>query len=463
MISDQFNIPSGPVLGVHLTFVDSTTGVTLGSTTLAAGSATFNLPALPPGSQVIVAFYGGDRSFLPSSTSTGVTVNVVRADYILSATASGALSLSGTTVLSTPGTVYVNSSSSQAVTLSGSSKITAGGVRIVGGYTTSGTSTVSPKPVTNIAPIADPLAGLAVPAAGTSLGSVNLGGSSTLTINPGVYTSISVSGAAVLTMNPGVYEIAGGGVTFTTGAVVKGSGVTIYNAGASFPSAGEKFGAITFSGSASVQLTAPTTGPYAGILIFQSRDNTQTISLTNSATLAPNAVIYAAAGALALSGSTTIGQSTLVVSQLSFTNSTSSTLTDSSSAASQSETAGHLLAHNLTVYVDDTSRPFTAAEQARIADAIATVDAVVEPYGVKVTLGRARRPGPGEPGDHDERDDRRGRGRRRRARRRDPRRDHTGLRLELVRRRQSDGSRGRSVRLRNDRHSRARPRLGPGT
>ena len=44
-------------------------------------------------------------------------------------------------------------------------------------------------------PVADPLAGLAVPSAGTSNGAVNLGGSSSKTINPGVYSQITVSGS----------------------------------------------------------------------------------------------------------------------------------------------------------------------------------------------------------------------------------------------------------------------------
>jgi hypothetical protein len=56
---------------------------------------------------------------------------------------------------------------------------------------------------------------------------VNLGGSSVLTIYPGVYSAITVFGDAILTMKPGIYEITGGGFTVSSGGKVTGSGVLI--------------------------------------------------------------------------------------------------------------------------------------------------------------------------------------------------------------------------------------------
>jgi len=69
-----------------------------------------------------------------------------------------------------------------------------------------------------------------------------------------------------VTLNPGIYYVTGG-VSFTGAATVKGSGVMFY-----FPSGA---GSINTDGSGSggvvsnIQLSAPATGPYAGILIFQ--------------------------------------------------------------------------------------------------------------------------------------------------------------------------------------------------
>ena len=76
--------------------------------------------------------------------------------------------------------------------------------------------------------------------------------------------SITVSGNAQLILNPGIYIIGAGGVTVsgnatvTGGTMVDGQGVLLYNNGA-----------LTVSGNASVNLTAYSTGDYAGLAIFQ--------------------------------------------------------------------------------------------------------------------------------------------------------------------------------------------------
>jgi len=164
----------------------------------------------------------------------------------------------------------------------------------------------------------DPLAGLAVPPAGPARTAVNLGGSSVLTINPGVYSQISVSGNAKLTMNPGIYEIAGGGFSVSGSGSVTGSGVLIYNAGSKYPSAGGTFGAVNLSGAASVQLAPPTMGPYAGIVLFQSRDNTATISMSGSAVAKFTGTFYAPAALVAVTGGAEFEPDALLVNELQF-------------------------------------------------------------------------------------------------------------------------------------------------
>ena len=68
----------------------------------------------------------------------------------------------------------------------------------------------------------------------TSRGSVSLSGTSSLTINPGIYTSIKVADSAKLTLNPGIYVLAGGGLTVTNQGSLSGTEVMIYNAGSNF-------------------------------------------------------------------------------------------------------------------------------------------------------------------------------------------------------------------------------------
>src|SRR5262249_2296814 len=149
----------------------------------------------------------------------------------------------------------------------------------------SGNATFHPAPTTGAASVADPLAALPSPGTNglTHYGAENLGAYSKATIDPGIYSQINVSGNAVLTMNAGTYIIEGGGLTVTGNAAVRGSGVFIYNASSSYPGSGGSFGGITVSGNGTCSLSATSTGPYADILIFQSRQNTRALSLSGNA------------------------------------------------------------------------------------------------------------------------------------------------------------------------------------
>src|SRR5262249_8966030 len=154
-------------------------------------------------------------------------------------------------------------------------------IEAVGGIGKSPSSSFIPGVVHLSSPVPDPFASLTGPSTAgmTNYGAFSLSGSSSQTINPGIYTSISVSNKGQLTMNPGVYIIEGGGFTVTSSASVTGAGVMIYNAGSNYPNSGGTFGGISLNGGGSFSLSAPTSGPYAGIVIFQSRENTRALSL----------------------------------------------------------------------------------------------------------------------------------------------------------------------------------------
>ena len=169
----------------------------------------------------------------------------------------------------------MDSTSKTALSAAGNAQVTASAIDVAGGVQRSGNASFQPTATTGISPVPDRLAGLTGPSTTglTNYGSKSLGGNSR-TINPGIYSQISVSGNARLTLNTGIYIIEGGGFTVTGNASVSGSGVMIYNAGSNYPSTGGTFGGITLSGDGRFSLSAPTSGTYAGILIFQSRQNT---------------------------------------------------------------------------------------------------------------------------------------------------------------------------------------------
>jgi hypothetical protein len=103
--------------------------------------------------------------------------------------------------------------------------------------------------------VADPFAKVPTPTTPVSCNATN--GS---VLSPGRYCSgLSLKGA--VTLSPGVYVLEGD-LKVNANAVVTGSGVTIYMKGGS---------AISMNGNGTVNLTAPTSGDYAGVLFFGDR------------------------------------------------------------------------------------------------------------------------------------------------------------------------------------------------
>ncbi len=85
-------------------------------------------------------------------------------------------------------------------------------------------------------------------------------------LNPGVYT-VTIAGGAY-TMNPGIYIMKGTSVSLTSPTYsLTGTGVMIYMAPSSYPALGGSCGEIRFEGG--VNISAPTTGTYKGMLIYQ--------------------------------------------------------------------------------------------------------------------------------------------------------------------------------------------------
>ena len=121
----------------------------------------------------------------------------------------------------------------------------------------------NPPVQTSCAAISDPFAG--------NLPSVTVGACNfnnqvynpgSVTLNPGVYCGwTNFNGSGTLTLNPGLYVIKGGGMTFNSGWTVAGTGVTFYLV--------DQNATITFNGNVNANLSAPTSGTYANILMFE--------------------------------------------------------------------------------------------------------------------------------------------------------------------------------------------------
>jgi hypothetical protein len=293
-------------------FVDTTTGNDLGSAVLSGGSASVTVSTLPVGSNAIAVLYSGDGDFLASSVNS-LTITVSQSIIVLDPTAGAALSLTSGASINLAGMVYVDSSSPSALSASGNATINASTIDVHGGVQKSGKASFSQALKTSVSVLPDPLATLPQPSTSglTNYGTVNLSGNSSATIKPGVYTGITVSGNASLTFNSGLFIIAGGGFTVSANANVAASGVTIFNAGSNYPNTGGSFGSIALSSKGTFNFTPPGTGTYAGIAIFQSRDNIKPITVSTNASSMAGA-IYAPAAQLAATGSAQLNSAIIV-------------------------------------------------------------------------------------------------------------------------------------------------------
>jgi len=156
----------------------------------------------------------------------------------------------------------VNSSGATALTVGNNAQVTLHSIRVRGGRSISGSATVTPVPVTGAATVADPLLGINEPVF-TACDFNNFVASGTVTLQPGTYCNgIRLNANARATFASGNYLIYGGGLTTGNNSRLTGSLVTIFIAVS---------GSITMNATTIVNLTAPTTGTYAGIAIFESR------------------------------------------------------------------------------------------------------------------------------------------------------------------------------------------------
>jgi RHS repeat-associated protein len=177
----------------------------------------------------------------------------------------------------------------------------------------------------------DPLASIAAPTSGTIVSSspVNYDMNhkpANDTLSPGVYCgglTIGNTNGATFTLNPGTYVMAGGGLTMNSEAVVEGTGVTVYNTSSSGwgCSGSYSYTPITISGEVTANLSAPTTGSLAGMLLFGNRTGCSTKGscqdqINGGSTAVLNGALYFASDQLTITGSNASGYMMLVADKI---------------------------------------------------------------------------------------------------------------------------------------------------
>jgi hypothetical protein len=150
-----------------------------------------------------------------------------------------------------------------------------------GTVTCSGSSTC--PTATNMPTAGDPLAGLISPPAVGAPVAFN-----PASIVPGsTYNGISIPANSTVTFPAGTYVVSGGNFSIGANSTVLGTGVTFYFTNGS---------TITATGTPNIQLSAPNSGTYAGVLFYQNPSDTNGPSLGgNSASFFQGALYFPSA------------------------------------------------------------------------------------------------------------------------------------------------------------------------
>ena len=213
--------------------------------------------------------------------------------------------------------IWSNSSCSvKSLYANGTVDITAKAIDVVGGCEVSSNASLTPSCTHPYLPISDPLGSLPVPTPPTDPPDnvYTCPDKGTQALLPGIYNcAINAEAGSNYTFEAGNYLVTGGirlaggvSATFKGGEfTLQGSGLTV-TATANMTSNETMFyidqGSLTLDGSADLELMAPTSGDYEGVLFFQNRSNTNDITITGGAAGNNLGIVYAVGATVVYSG-----------------------------------------------------------------------------------------------------------------------------------------------------------------
>ncbi|MEM6616362.1 MAG: pilus assembly protein TadG-related protein [Pseudomonadota bacterium] len=160
-------------------------------------------------------------------------------------------------------TVYSNATHKKSIQLDQGSSLEAASICAAGGVLGKARHKVQPNPLSDCPQLDDPLAHrppLAIGACDHRDFEANSGGN--VTLRPGVYCGgLTVSGTTVANLMPGEYIIKEGRLRVVDSASLIGTGVGFYLTGGN--------SVFRFHRDTTISLEAPTSGPLAGLLIYE--------------------------------------------------------------------------------------------------------------------------------------------------------------------------------------------------
>jgi hypothetical protein len=240
--------------------------------------------------------------------------------FILDPTDAGSLTMTGNSSISSHCGIYVNSSDAGAIGMVGLSSITTTGhakTWVVGGVSSNPNASITPSAVTGVAVTPDPFASRmpAAPAAGACqpAGSGYFTSSTTNTIPAGTYCDqVYQGGSGTLVLSSGTYVLQQGISVKGSAALTTTGPVTLYVSG----------GNINLVGSTGVNFSAPTSGPYEGIAIWQPSSNNIDAQIVGGATQGITGLIYMPTTKLTYTGNSAASTTSFVTYKLTMVGTT---------------------------------------------------------------------------------------------------------------------------------------------
>ena len=233
-----------------------------------------------------------------------------------------ALRIAGTASVTMGCAARVNSTSSRALRTNGGGCITASEIYVAGD--TIGTC-IDPTAETGMEPMDDPLATLTPPddyeddgCTFTALVEVT----TDTTLDPGAYCGgIHIYGSANVTFNPGNYVVDGSGLEIDGSGAVTGDEVMFYiepTAVIPFHHHQGPGKTVHFAGSANITLSAPDSGAYKDVLIYQdpATPSDRDLVFNGGADLELNGVLYAPNNLVRFAGNGDPGGATSIVARM---------------------------------------------------------------------------------------------------------------------------------------------------
>jgi hypothetical protein len=229
-------------------------------------------------------------------------------------TVSPGISVTGGANLSLPGcAVSDDAIGSNAFYVTGGASVSASSINVVGETLLKTGAVVTPTPATGVNPFPDPLASIATPPPASSYTSGCAADpviKSSQSIWPGCYNGLSFpKGSPTVTVNPGVYIIKGPNpLAVASGTVLNGTDVTFYFVNG---------GSFNISNGAAINLSAPTSGSYSGLLFYQDPTDTAADSFVGGSAATLNGIFYLPTANLTLANGNATLNADLVVGSLS--------------------------------------------------------------------------------------------------------------------------------------------------